>query len=433
MPDQEEDNIILRSEEVNEILTSTPKWIFRWGISVIFILIITAIGLSYFIRYPDVLMADITLTTLNPPVKIVAKINGKLTSLLVKNNEKVRINQTIAVIENTADYKDVLNLDSSATQLINQLKMVDSLPLLNVKNSLKIGEITPNYLLVLKSIKDLNLYIEVNTYKRQIELLKKDLINYTDLLAKYKKQAGINKEQLALYETDYNRDKSLFENKVISAREFETKKKEYLGALNGNEQVNITVSNALIQINTIEKNILQLQIQDYQEQTKFKNDLQQNLKSLVSEISKWKQLYLIESPIDGKVSFFNVWAVNQNIKTGDELFSIISIEPQQYIGKCVLPTINTGKLSVGQNVNIKLDNYPYNENGMLQGIVVGISEVPNKDNYAIDVNLKNGLLTSYNKTLTYKEEMKGKAEIITKNLSVMDRVFFNFKKLVDRK
>jgi len=433
MPEQEEDNIILRSEEVNEILTSTPKWILRWGISVIFILIITAIGLSYFIRYPDILTADITLTTLNPPVKLVAKTNGKLTYLLVKNKDVVKLNQTLAVIENTANYTDVLYLDSTSTELINQLKLIDTLPLLNIKNNLKIGELTPNYLLVLKSIKDLNLYVEVNTYKRQVQLLKKDLGNYTDLLEKYRKQAGINKEQLALFETDYNRDKSLFEKQVISAREFETKKKEYLGALNGNEQVNITVSNALIQINSIEKNILQLQIQDYQEQAKLKNDLHQNLKSLVSEIGKWKQLYLIESPIDGKISFFNIWSVNQNVQTGDELFSVISIQKQQFIGKCILPVINTGKLAIGQNVNIKLDNYPFNENGMLQGKVTNISEVPTKDTYAIDVDLKNGLVTSYNKTLLYKEEMKGKADIITKNLSVMDRVFFNFKKLVARK
>ena len=433
MPEQEEDNIILRSEEVNEILTSTPRWVLRWGISVIFILIVTAIGLSYFIRYPDILTADVTLTTLNPPVKLIAKTNGKLTYLLVKNKDVVKLNQTLAVIENTANYKAVLYLDSTSTELINQLKLIDTLPLLNIKGNLKIGELTPNYLLVLKSIKDLNLYLEINTYKRQVQLLKKDLGNYTDLLAKYRKQATINKEQLALFESDYNRDKSLFEKQVISAREFETKKKEYLGALNGNEQVNITVSNALIQINSIEKNILQLQIQDYQEQAKLKNDLQQNLKSLVSEIGKWKQLYLIESPIDGRVSFFSVWSVNQNVKIGDELFSVISTQKQEFIGKCILPVINTGKLAIGQNVNIKLDNYPYNENGMLQGIVTNISEVPNKDTYAIDVDLKNGLVTSYNKTLLYKEEMKGKADIITKNLSVMDRVFFNFKKLVTRK
>ena len=144
-------------------------------------------------------------------------------------------------------------------------------------------------------------------------------------------------------------------------------------------------------------------------------------------------MYLIESPIEGKISFFNVWSVNQNIKSGDELFSVVPTHKQQFVGKCILPILNTGKLSIGQNVNIKLDNYPYNENGMLRGVVTNISTVQNKDNYSVDVDLKNGLTTSYNKTLLYKEEMKGKADIITKNISVMDRIFFNFKKLIDKK
>jgi multidrug efflux pump subunit AcrA (membrane-fusion protein) len=430
---EEEKEIIIRTEEVNEILTSTPKWILRWGISIIFILIITGIALSYFIRYPDILTADITLTTLNPPVTLLAKNNGKLIHLLVENNNIVKANQTIAVIENTANYKDVLYLFESGNVLINQLKLSDSIPEVLIKDSLKVGELTPNYLLVLKSIKDLNLYKVVNPFNRQIILLKKDLVSYNELLSKYKQQEFINKQQLALSETDYNRDKILFENKVISAREFENKKKEYLSALNSNELIKITFSNTFIQINSIEKNILQLQIQDYQEQSKLKNEFQQNLKSLNSEITKWKQLYLIESPINGKISFFNVWTINQNIKTGDELFSVVPTQKQQFIGKCILPILNTGKLSIGQNVNIKLDNYPYNENGMLQGVVTNISEVPNKDTYAIDVELKNGLVTTYNKTLFFKEQMKGKADIITKNISVMDRIFFNFKKMVERK
>ena len=430
---EEEKEIIIRSEEVNEILTSTPKWIMRWGISVIFILIITGVALSYFITYPDILTADITLTTLNPPVTLVSKNNGKIIYLLVKNNDIVKANQTIAVIENTANYKDVLYLFECGNKLINQLKLSDTIPQVTIKDSLMVGELTPNYLLVLKSIKDLNLYSVINPFNKQITLLKKDLMGYSDLLTKYKQQESINKQQLILSETDYGRDKTLFDSKVISAREFENKKKEYLSALSVNEQIKITISNAYIQINSIEKSILQLQIQDYQEQAKLKNEFLQNLKSLVSEISKWKQLYLIESPINGKISFFNVWTVNQNIKIGDDLFSVIPTQKQQFIGKCVLPILNTGKLSVGQSVNIKLDNYPYNENGMLQGIVTNISEVPNKDTYAIDVELKNGLMTSYNKTLNYKEQMKGKADIITKNISVMDRIFFNFKKLVDRK
>jgi multidrug efflux pump subunit AcrA (membrane-fusion protein) len=430
MPEDKND-IVLRTEEIDEILTSTPKWILRWGLSVIFILIATAVILSYFIKYPDILTADITLTTLNPPVNLIAKNNGKLTHLLAANHSGIKAGQTIAVIENTANYKDVLYLAEKGNQVLEQIRVSDSIPKITIKDSLKTGELTPYYLTLLKSIKDLNLYKELKPYTRQITLLQKDLISYKDLLVKYRKQENINNEQLTLAETDYNRDKALYDGKAISAREFDNKKREYLAALNSNEVTKITISNTLIQVNAIEKSILQLQLQDYQEQTKLRNEFQQNLKVLLAEISKWKQLYLIESPVDGRISFFNIWAINQDIKTGDELFSIIPLKKQQYIGKCILPVLNSGKLEVGQHVNIKLDNYPYNENGMLLGTITNISEVPNKDTYAIDVKLNNGLMTSYNKELVYKEEMKGKADIVTKNVSVMGRIFFNLKKLLD--
>lgn len=429
----EEKEIVIRSEEINEILTATPKWIFRWGISVVFILIAVGITLSYFIKYPDVLPADITVTTLNPPVTLVAKNSGKLTHLFVKDKQEVKAGELIGVIENTASYTDVLYLLDYATQVAGQLKLNDTLSILMVKDSLRTGEITPYYLQFLKSVKDLNLYKSINAFPMQIALLKKDLVNYKSLLAKYQLQQKINDEQLQLAAIDLSRDQLLVDQKAISAREFETQKRNYLNALNSNEQTKITVSNALIQINSIEKNVLQLQIQDYQEQRKLRNDITQQLKILVSEITKWKQLYIIESPVSGKLSFFSLWTINQNIKQGDELFSVIPRQKQKFIGKCILPVINSGKLATGQKVNIKLDNYPYIENGMLQGVVTGISEVPNKDTYAIDVELPGGLITSYNKVLVYKEQMKGRAEIVTANISVLDRLFFNFKKLVDRK
>ncbi len=422
-----------QSEFIKEAMTQPPKWIFKYGISLFFVLICLILCLSYCIKYPDILTADITLTTLHPPVILVAKNNGKLTHLLVKNGTVVKAQQTIAVIENTSNYIDVLYLYDNCSRLLEHLKLNDTLPNIILKDTLNVGEITPNYLLVLKSMKDLNLYKEVNSYKKQISLLHKDLVSYKDLLSKYKQQQNLNNQELELIEKDYNRDNSLLKEGAISTREFENKKKEYLKALNSNEATKITLSNTLIQINSIEKNILQFQIQDYQERSKLNSELQQNAKSLISEINKWKQLYLIESPTDGKISFFNVWVTNQNINAEDELFAVVPTQKQQFIGKCILPILNTGKLSIGQIVNIKLDNYPYNENGMLQGTVTSISEVPNNDTYSIDVELKNGLTTTYNKTLQYKEQMKGTADIITKNISVMDRIFFNFKALVDRK
>ncbi|MFO0357523.1 MAG: HlyD family secretion protein [Sphingobacteriaceae bacterium] len=428
----EEKEIHIRSEDVNEILGDTPNWVLRWGISIIFILITVGVSLTYFIKYPDILTADITLTTLNPPVTIVSKSTGKLTNLFVKDKQKVKNGEVIAIIENTANHNDVFTLLLKLNLFEEQYKLSDSIISIQLNDSLNTGEITPYYLQFLKALKDIGLYLNINPNKKQIALLKKDLENYNSLLNKYTQQQKINNEQLKLSEMDFNRDKKLFEEKAISSREFENQKKNYLNAQNSNEQSKITVSNALIQINNIDKNILQLEIQDYQEKSKLSNEFKQQLKALISEINKWKEKYVIESSVNGKLSFFNVWTVNQNIKQGDELFAIIPDVKQEFIGKCALPVFNTGKLALGQRVNIKLDNYPYNENGLLNGIVTNISEVPNKDKYLIDVKLLNGLTTSYNKVLIYKEEMKGKAEIITESKSILNRLFDNFNKYLKK-
>lgn len=124
------------------------------------------------------------------------------------------------------------------------------------------------------------------------------------------------------------------------------------------------------------------------------------------------------------------WAKNQNIKQGEEVLSIVPSEKQEIIAKLMLPVQNSGKLKIGQKVNIKLNNYAYQEYGMLKGIVRNISIMPQNENYAVEVALPEKLLTSYKKRLDYKEEMQGTAEIITEQLSVFDRIFYQFRKLV---
>lgn len=69
----EEKNIELRSEEVQEILTKTPHWMIRWGNLLILIIIILIFLFSWFIKYPDIITTEITITTQVPPEKLVAK------------------------------------------------------------------------------------------------------------------------------------------------------------------------------------------------------------------------------------------------------------------------------------------------------------------------------------------------------------------------
>jgi hypothetical protein len=53
---EESKNLELRSEPVTEILGSPPKSIIRWGITVMFLIIIMLFVGSWFFKYPEVII-----------------------------------------------------------------------------------------------------------------------------------------------------------------------------------------------------------------------------------------------------------------------------------------------------------------------------------------------------------------------------------------
>src|SRR5215210_1701726 len=66
----------LKSEEVQDIMSKMPHWIIRRGISVLFAVMILLFAGAYFIHYPDVIITNISITSSDPPVKLVAPTNG---------------------------------------------------------------------------------------------------------------------------------------------------------------------------------------------------------------------------------------------------------------------------------------------------------------------------------------------------------------------
>ncbi len=309
----------------------------------------------------------------------------------------------------------------------------DSIPLYFTGKELgEAGEITPSFISFLKSYNDYKLQLEINPQQKEIEIIDKQLSQYQLLQSKYQNQENTYKEELELVEKDFNRSDKLFQNDAISTKEFEDKKREYLSSKRNYENVKITSINNKLTINNLEKSKLQLQMQSYQDKEKYEQAFNQSIQTLKSQIEIWKQTYLLISPIDGRVSLFNYWTKNQNLKQGDEVLSIVPVEKQEMIAKLFLPVHNSGKLKAGQTVNIKLNNYLFQEHGMLKGYVKNISVVPQNENYAIEVALPNQLITTYNKKLDYKQEMRGTADIITEELSVFDRVFYQFRKIVKK-
>ena len=113
MPSTESANKLnLRSEEVQEILTTPPIWIVRWGITLIFLFTLIICILSFTIKYPDFVTAKVIVTTQKPTQTVIARNSGQLNGVFVLDRDTVTQGQTLAVIENLANREDVSILKS---------------------------------------------------------------------------------------------------------------------------------------------------------------------------------------------------------------------------------------------------------------------------------------------------------------------------------
>ena len=110
---------ILYSEPVREIMGKPPSRILRWGTTILFLIFILFILFAWLIKYPDIIPAPVVITTTNPPVTLVTKITGHIKFLYVKEREKVKAGQLVAVMETTASVSDIELLKQTIDTVMN--------------------------------------------------------------------------------------------------------------------------------------------------------------------------------------------------------------------------------------------------------------------------------------------------------------------------
>ena len=246
-------------------------------------------------------------------------------------------------------------------------------------------------------------------------------------------QKEINQTELNFKQKDLYRNKSLFEKGVISAQDYDNKQLEFAQAERNFKNFESSISQIREGISNAHNTSKGTEINRIKEEMTLLKNVIQSFHQLKKAIKDWEFTYVLKSNIDGKVAFLNYWNINQTVSQGDLVFTIIPRENSSYIAKLKTPAQNSGKIKVGQRVNIKLENYPDTEFGVLNGEINNISLIPDKEGlYLIDVELPKKLITSYNKEIDFKQEMRGTAEIITEDLRLIERFFYQFKEVLKR-
>jgi len=420
----EDSKIEIRSGEVQEILGGVPSRLVRYGIAVFAVIFALIVVFSFVFYYPDIIRSNIVVTTENPPATLVARATGKIDRLFVSDKEKVEAGDVIALIENPANYFDILQLETLISDMQPAFDTLNFTPDIFLRKALQLGPVQENYSDFLTKFEELREFTQRNFYTLREESLQEQLKNARILYDRMWEQKVAVDREYQIKQNNYERQKKLVAGEVIATTELESAESEMLSKKSQLDGIRSDLAQKQIDINELEQKIIENE-QDYHDlKIQYESALLEAFNNLKSASSDWFLTYLLRSPIDGTVSFNKFYAENQNISAGDRAFTIVPDDLGEVIGKVELPVRGSGKVKEGFDVNVKFDNYPYMEFGMVRGKVKNVSLVPEDNFYMVEVEFPNGLVTNYNHTLQMQNQLAGQAEIITENLRLIQR-FFN--------
>jgi len=422
------DTIELRSESVQDILTQPPHWMIRWGNTIILIILVMVLIMSYLIKYPEFVPAPVVVTSQNPPEKLEARTNSKIEKIFIKNHQQVRKNDILMVMQSTANYQDVLALKKIVDSLIPS--QLQSFPL-HETSHFKLGELQGDYNSFAKAFQDEALFTRLQPYAPENLAANQSISEYRARIATLQQQKKLEQAKYELTRKSYQRSQDLFNQGVISAVELENEKIKFIQEQQNLENINISLSQMEEGISNLNKTKSGTAISTEKDKITYSSQTLQLFEQLRKALKQWEQNYLIVSSTDGVASFQQFFGENQFVKTGDAILTILPENKEQLVGRMSVPSVNSGKVKTGEKVLIKLDNYRFQEYGIIEGRVQNISMSPDdKGNYYVDVTLPKGLRTSYNKTLPFDKELRGNAEIVTQDLRLIERFFYQMRKLL---
>jgi hypothetical protein len=417
-----------QSGEVDEIITSIPSWIIRRGTTFIFLTVVILFLAAGFIKYPEVLTGNVVLTTKHSPASLVARRSGHL-RLFREDHQTVEKGTKLALIDNPARLKDIEMLAEKLKALKTPNSFLSDTFFLTFNPTL--GEIQDDYMLFLNALKTYKTFTELMIPQKRAAALKERINHFSKLNAQLEKQNRIVAAELALARIKLKADSILWKERVIADLDFNVSKSNYLQRLRTYESTRSDIINNDIQISALSSSINDLHLDKSEKDIHLFESLQSAKEHLLSKVSLWEQDYLFRAPFSGKIAFSKFWSDDQFVKEGEEVMTIVPVTEDLY-AQMTLSVSGSGKVAKGQRVNMRFKNYPSSEYGIVTGTVEAISLLPVENLYTIKIHLPHGLRTSYGKVLEFRQEMQGTADVVTKDMTLLERVFNQLRALTDR-
>lgn len=414
-------DIKFREEYYNEIHDMKPKWWMRWGILSAFIILFILLMLGYFIKYPDIITSEFRLTTNTPSIRLPLGKRVQIHQILIKDKTTVVPDTHLLIIKNNSNYKDVLLLKEAINKFSFEKDSIIKFFNTFLSTDLQLGDyIGDDWLTFSSELLEYYKIEQLNSYQSRVDFLKNELSRQYQLKSQYNKLINTDLKQKILLDKKIETDSILYSKGVISKMEFNNNKSEYFGNSKLLQQNSLSIKRINLDIIRLENSIKGYGKNEEEDLIQQKLRIRKTLYKLKSSIYSWERNFALVSPINGEVSFI------QDLKE-DAFFEgdviVITPEVKNFYATLKIPFRGAGKIELGQKVNLKLNDYPYREYGILKGILKEFSPVAGENNYLgkVEINLEG--VSSYGKKISPKENMSGIGEIVTNERSILSRLF----------
>ena len=441
-----------RAEDVDELLAQMPGWPLRWGISLMFGIVLLLLGLAWFVKYPDVIKGKITITTNTPPATVVARIGGPI-HLLATDKTLLKANEAFATIGGNTRYDDVMTLrqtlDSFRVSMDKDRLLAGEVSL---PDSPELGELQTPYNALLLRWKEWQALRVRGTSNQQRKGIVNEQIGGLDQVGErlYRQLELLEQEYALLRRTYINRYQPLQKSGSISVEQLEVKRDELITKSKAIEAARASIAENDNRIIGLRSQKAEYDFDQTDRQLAARNSLRDAFTGLLNAINTWETAYVLKTPIAGRLNYLNFMHENSILAAGQEVAGIVPSAYNtkagmavpgiagEYVGELFIEPSGSGKVSVGQAVNITLSSFGKKEFGMLRGRVATVADISTtisggdqpQNVYKLYVSLPKGLTTTVNKKLIFRYGMEGTAEVITKDIRVLERIFDSIRSAV---
>jgi HlyD family secretion protein len=226
-------------------------------------------------------------------------------------------------------------------------------------------------------------------------------------------------------------DTTLLSKGVIAASEYRTRQNAFIDQQLNTGAQEASLHQQRITLVELEAQLADQRFADETQQRSLEQRLLTELNGLQSFVDTWRLTNEITAPIAGQVHFAQRLNTGQTVKSGDQLFRVVNEAPS-YVVEGQLPALGAAKVNVGMTAYIRLDGYPSDEFGRVVGRVTNVALIPGEDGYRVQIELPDGLTTSFHRTLDFRPEMKGLVDVVTRDRSILGRIVDRLRGTMDR-